>query len=197
MVVTSPVTNQNRVLFLLGLDFLSTLTFYTVTLMSSVFAFPEESIQDIYTLNFTEPLFFKYLLQLFPVLTLSTTIPVFAIVLRNNLRNLFSSDSESKWDRFVFSSVAILPPVVIAFLMHDVTGLVRYTGTYAGTIIQYVVPTLLVCFARRTVANIYGEEMVRVNPRRSPFGSPFWIGFILMWYAVSVLVVTYDNVYKI
>ena len=192
--VTSPVTNQNRVSHLLGLDFLAVLTFYTVTLMSSVFAFPEQSIQDVYTMNFQRPIFFKYLLQLFPLLTLSTTIPVFAIVLRKNLLNIFSNSHTGRWSRFVFSSVSILPPVLVALLTHNVSGLVMYTGTYAGAIIQYVVPTLLVWFGRREVARIYGELVVRGNPRASPFGSSFWVGFLLLWYVASVFVVTFDNI---
>jgi len=191
--VTTPVSNKRHLTKFLAVDFVAVMGFYCLLLMSSVFGFNAEDIDDVYTLNFLEPQFFKYLLQLFPVLTLSASFPIFSIVLRENIKNLFLTDRNKKHgifvDRILFSSVSIVPPLIVAYLTHDVGELVKYTGSYAGAVIQYVVPAALVFFGRRQVRRVYGSY---TNKHLSPFSRNLWVYFIMFWYVLCMVFVTYD-----
>ena len=193
--VTTPITNKKRLMLILIIDFICVFLFYSMILMSAIFAFSEDTLQDVYTSNFIQPIFFKYILQLFPVLTLSATFPVFSIVLRDNIKKLILTDSEKNYglflDRILFSSISIIPPLVVAFMTSDVGMLVSYTGTYAGAIIQYVVPTMLVYCGRRKMKKIYG---VYKNKHQSPSGHQFWIYFVMAWYFVCLIFVTYNKI---
>ena len=57
------VSDKRRLNTFLAVDFVAVMGFYCLLLMSSVFGFNAEDIDDVYTLNFLEPAFFKYLLQ--------------------------------------------------------------------------------------------------------------------------------------
>ena len=63
------------------------------------------------------------------MLTLSASFPIFSIVLRENIKNLFLSDRNAKHgifvDKILFSSVSIVPPLIVAYLTHDVGELVK------------------------------------------------------------------------
>lgn len=72
-------------------------------------------------------------------------------------------------DKVLFPLLAIVPPVTIAFITNDLTALVGYTGSYAGTGVQYVIPACLVLIARRDANNILGVGMSARNSNRSVF----------------------------
>lgn len=192
--VLTPVTKSKRLHQLVLLDFICVIIFYATILMSAVFAFPTDELQDLYTLNFENPLFFRYLLGLFPVLTLSANFPILAIVLRQNLKNLFLRDSAKNYGIFLgrifFPSIVILPPLCVAYVTYDVGMLVGYTGTYAGAIIQYVVPTMLVYCGRRKMMRLFKTYN---NMYRSPFRHQFWVVLLLVWYVVSLVFVIYSK----
>ncbi len=48
-----------------------------------------------------------------------------------------------------FSLLACVPPIGIAFATRNVDFLVGFTGSYAGLCIMFVIPALLVMYARR------------------------------------------------
>lgn len=193
--VVTPVTNKKRLKISLVMDFICVAAFFSCLLLTAVFAFPAGEVQDLYTLNFDHPTFFRYLLELFPVLTLSANFPILGIVLRDNLKKLFLTKGDAEYNfflrRILFPLVVLTPPTIIAFSTYNVGMLVGYTGAYAGAIIQYVVPALLVHFARKKAMNVFGSYN---NKYQSPFRHTFWIIVVLIWYVVCFIFVTYYKV---
>lgn len=59
--------------------------------------------------------------------------------------------------RCTFPLLAILPPIVITFFTDSLASLVSFTGSYAGTGIQYIIPVALVFQARKTTRTILGQ----------------------------------------
>lgn len=67
------------------------------------------------------------------------------------------------------------------------------TGSFAGVIIQYVIPATLVMFARKSIP----ELLITVpNFYSTPFKSFIWPLLVIGWAAVSIILVTYDIVHN-
>ena len=123
---------------------------------------------------------------MFPVFTLTTNYPLIAITLRNNIQTLVEPISCLKNFRFnniLFSAVSAIPAIILAYVTRNVTSLVHFTGSYAGLAIEFVVPALLVYFARRRMEKELPVEMK--NMHTSPFSSTFWIVLVLFFSVVS------------
>lgn len=175
--IVSPIKDKRRVTTIFGADYVSIYVAYITLCVSAQFAFgsdTEEScsnhpgapckLQQLYNLNFSSynmRWISEYLL-LFPVFTLTSNFPLIAITLRNNIETLFSTmfpDSVREigeattwalWFRkHMFSFFAIVPPLAVAFFTHDIDYLVGVTGSFAGCVIQYIIPCTLVYYARR------------------------------------------------
>lgn len=195
--IITPVNNKKRINYVIFGDFFSVLMFYLLLVMTATFAFKAGDIKDLYTLSFTDaPAFFNYFLELFPVFTLSTSFPIIAITLRENLKSLFL-DKDREYGlfmrRFFFPLVTIIPPIIIAFATDDVELLVSITGTYAGAIIQYVIPVMLVFYGRRAIRAKLGSYS---NSLHSPFRHQLWVYVIIVWYFVCLVFVTVNKFYK-
>ena len=48
----------------------------SIVVITAMYAFEVNDVQDLYTLNFTNPWLFNYMLALFPVFTLPMNIPI-------------------------------------------------------------------------------------------------------------------------
>eukprot|EP00013_Stygamoeba_regulata_P007353 CAMPEP_0177631576 /NCGR_PEP_ID=MMETSP0447-20121125/1824_1 /TAXON_ID=0 /ORGANISM="Stygamoeba regulata, Strain BSH-02190019" /LENGTH=572 /DNA_ID=CAMNT_0019133071 /DNA_START=138 /DNA_END=1853 /DNA_ORIENTATION=- len=73
--------------------------------------------------------------------------------------------------KYVYAALASFPPILVAFLVHDVSILVDFTGSYAGLGIQWVMPGVLVWYSRRRMA----KELPGVkNPHESWFKHVAW-----------------------
>lgn len=182
------------------------------------------AIQPIYTQNFLDVdsyygLAWKSLrpislfLNLFPVLTLSTNFPLISVTLRNNLLNILyifrlgglrERLERYRWWPWVrqptFSLLAIVPPFLIAYGTRNVSLLVSLTGSYAGLMIMYVIPALLLVFSRRTLRASLGDERARGAMRAHPFASRVlghWVGVTILaiWSAVALAAVSASHVY--
>ena len=190
--ILTPVTNKKRLNVLILLDFILIALFYTMVVLTAVFAFPENKIEDLYTLNFSTPSFLRYLLELFPVFTLSTSFPIIGITLRENLKCLFLKGEESQYGlfrrRYLFPLMTVIPPITIAYITYDIGMLVNFTGMYAGAVIQYVIPVMLVYYGRIYMKNTLGTYVN--TQQRSPFDHVFWIYFVIGWYVVCFIFVT-------
>jgi len=137
--LATPVRNKSVIHRLFALDYLLILLFYVMVCFTAVFTFAD--IQDLYTLNFgpeaayasknpiTKCVVVQYFLALFPVFTLSSSFPIIAITLRNNLKTLFMlfghksrSDVPFPWlvDRVGFPLLAITIPIAVAFATTNV-----------------------------------------------------------------------------
>lgn len=198
--LVAPITDKHSLKRLLSLDYTVICAFYLCLAVTGSFAFAQ--LEDLYTLNFvpdgderTTRLLtaIEYFLSLFPVFTLSASFPIIAITLRNNLQSLFLDvtriDSYNfGLRRVLFPLMAIVPPVMVTYYTDSLTSLVGFTGSYAGTGIQYIIPVCLVLSARRTCTDLLGQGIT--NEYRSPFSGTKWLIFVCGWAVSCVVLVT-------
>lgn len=194
--------------FYLTLAFLSTFTFKTI---QPLITLNFEPIDDGNQPPITNIAFFKYYLSLFPVFSISASFPIIAITLRNNLRNLITCGTGRKFnfwfmEKMFYPLLAIIPPIIVVYATNNITLLVGFTGSYAGTFIQYVIPICLVVCARRTIQaflikfkahsieHISVSEEQLVQCFQSPFRHILWGIVILIWSGVSIIFVTVRHI---
>lgn len=194
----TPIRGKNRLGMHLALDYALITVFYLLLAFTGAFAFAR--LSDLYTLNFVPTnsgnLFLEivdYFLALFPVFTLSTSFPIIAITLRNNLQSLFLDTTRIESYNFVlrkllFPVVTVVPPLLLTYFLEDISILIEFTGSYAGTGIQYLIPTFLVMSARRHCTNLLGLGVV--NKYKSPFSHTAWAAFVLLWSFMCVILVS-------
>jgi len=208
----TPVKNKSRLNSLMAFDFITIYLVYGGLCISALFAFGQIknpvclsnpsapcSIQELYTLNFTSYDFvpIAYFLSLYPVFTLSANFPLIAITLRNNLMLLFPFGENSKRSQIIFSLIATLPPIAIAFATRNVGILVGITGSYAGLGIMFIIPAFLVMYSRRAITRIARDSGMKLdNPYKSPFGHQLWIIIILIACVAAMVLVTFEHIYR-
>ncbi|KAK9505655.1 hypothetical protein O3M35_009656 [Rhynocoris fuscipes] len=194
----SPIKDKSRLFSKLALDYLAILLFYLTLALTAVFAFRE--VSDLYTLNFVPDgsnytVFdevVSYFLALFPLFTLTASFPIIAVTLRSNLQAMFAPYEWRILHLFILPLLAVIPPVLIAMSTENIEALVGVTGSFAGVIIQYVIPATLVMCARKSIP----ELLVTVpNFYSSPFKASYWPILVIIWAAVSIVLVTYDMVH--
>lgn len=116
-----------------------------------------------------------------------------SVVIKSSL-NLFLSKALFKKtqsfyiNQLLYPTLAILPPIVIAFVTNDLTTLVGVTGSYAGAGVQYVVPATLIYYARREAALITSRSSETRNRHRYCGQTTCTIYSKLAKYSVSVCV---------
>lgn len=195
----APIADKSRLKSLMSFDYILICTFYLCLALTGAFAFA--NLEDLYTLNFVpsqnqSSVFLKvieYFLTLFPVFTLSASFPIIAITLRNNLQTLFLDTARFEsynylLRRVLFPLLALVPPVAVTFFTDSVESLVSFTGSYAGTGIQYIIPIALVYSARKTCKSLLGGGIV--NEYQSPFRSTVWLICVLVWAITCVVLVS-------
>lgn len=196
----TPIQQKRHLKFALSLDYVYICGFYLVLALTGAFAF--RNLYDLYTLNFipsasetgiTFMRLVEYFLALFPVFTLSASFPIIAITLRNNLQFLFLDMANINSYGFVlrrlfFPLLTLIPPIIVTTNTENIHSLVKFTGSYAGTGIQYIIPIALVYSARKRCQEILGRGIVNVFS--SPFRSDFWLLSVLIWTGLCVCLVT-------
>lgn len=202
----TPIANKSKLNSSIAMDYSLIAFFYLLLALTGVFAF--QHVEDLYTLDFwprgsgncnkgSDNIFvicIDYFVTLFPVFTLSTSFPIIAITLRNNLKSLFlnGSSTNSVFARVLIPLLAIIPPYAIALLTEDLGTLVSFTGLYAGAGIQYIIPSFLVYYARQKIKSIDGFD--RNNKFASPFSSDYWLLFIHIWAIACMILGSVDFV---
>ncbi|XP_012061431.1 PREDICTED: transmembrane protein 104 homolog [Atta cephalotes] len=200
--LVTPIVNKSKLSQFLALDYTLIAFFYLLLALTGIFAF--QRLDDLYTLDFGPRglgncsksdnifmLFMEYFLALFPVFTLSTSFPIIAITLRNNLQTLFLKEDTSYnlcFRKLVFPVLAIIPPYLIAIITKDLSILVGITGSYAGAGIQYLIPTFLVYYARQKTNKIIGLGVM--NKFASPFSGRCWLVFVVVWAVTCMILVS-------
>ncbi|XP_076658069.1 transmembrane protein 104 homolog isoform X1 [Halictus rubicundus] len=199
--LVAPIANKATLTRFLALDYFIIACFYLLLALTGAFAF--EHLDDLYTLDFSPRgsgdcsksnnifiILIEYFLALFPVFTLSTSFPIIAITLRNNLQSLFLNEDSSYLclRKLVLPILAVLPPYMIAMCTKDLSILVGITGSYAGAGIQYLIPTFLVYYARQKTNKVIGLGVV--NKFASPFSSNFWLIFVIIWSIACMILVS-------
>ena len=190
--IITPLSNKKHLKASIIFVYTCVVLIISLVVMTATYAFEENDVQDLYTSNFSNPLVFRYILELFPVFTLPMNIPIVGITLRENLKTLFLSRKEEEYGivirRIMFPLLVIIPSAIIAYSTYNVGMIAGYTGAYAGAIIQYVVPAVLVYCARKKATHVFGNHE---NIYRSPFHHPIWVYFVLIWYLICFIVVTF------
>ncbi|XP_059613457.1 transmembrane protein 104 homolog [Phlebotomus argentipes] len=188
----APVREKRHLTWTLPLDFILIAIFYILLALTGVFAF--DKLDDLYTLNFLEnpgegfTRVIDYFLALFPVFTLSASLPIVAITLRNNLQAiLVAGRRNSVTCRALLPLLALLPAFAVTLLTDSLSSLVGFTGTYAGAGVQYITPVALVYCARRQISALMPSSP---NPHRSPFQGNKWLLLVVIWCALGVVLVT-------
>eukprot|EP01100_Stratorugosa_tubuloviscum_P012843 TRINITY_DN620_c0_g4_i1.p1 TRINITY_DN620_c0_g4~~TRINITY_DN620_c0_g4_i1.p1 ORF type:complete len:484 (-),score=141.89 TRINITY_DN620_c0_g4_i1:111-1562(-) len=213
--IVSAIANKNYIVKMFCADFFTVFSVYLLLTYTAMFAFGKLvdvgcetsypcSIISPYNLNFQkyDNPFVSYFLALFPVFTLTTNFPLIAITLRNNLLQLFSSKEKStsisKLRVISFTLLTVIPPVVVALITSEVKLLVDITGSYAGLLIMLVMPALFVFYGRRNIKNNLSKINQEYNNlHASPFQHSYFVFFILFASAVSLVLVTVNNVIKL
>ncbi|CAG2065835.1 unnamed protein product [Timema podura] len=207
--LVSPIADKTRLSRFLALDYVLIAAFYLLLALTGAFAF--QHLDDLYTLDFGPRangdcgtgaawpvMAMEYFLALFPVFTLSTSFPIIAITLRNNLKSLFLTEGcHYHWciRKMVFPLLAVIPPVLIATTTENLEILVRVTGSYAGASIQYIIPALLVYYARQKTLQVIGMGVK--NEFASPFHSCGWVWFVILWAIACSILVTVNFVQRL
>lgn len=201
--LVSPIKRKERLNLGLGIDYTGIGAFYLLLAITGSFAF--RNLSDLYTLNFVPRdsdstgfnalKLIEYFLAVFPVFTLAASYPIIAITLRNNLSILFVDMSRFEFygffvRRIVFPLMAIVPPLIITLNTENINSLVRFTGSYAGAGIQYLIPVALIYLARRKTQFILGSSN-SLNPYQSPFRHPAWLVAVMVWTGISVTLVSF------
>lgn len=167
--------------------------------------------------------FFEYFLPLFPVFTLSTSFPIIAISLTNNLKTIFQRskplaempieqllrDKEPKSffrKHILFPLLAVIPPALVSVSTEDLETLVGIVGSYAGATIQYVIPATLIYYGRKYIKNLAmrisgdseltGYDQAIRERFVSPFKHMFWIYFVNIWALLCIILITVNYIYK-
>lgn len=207
--LVSPITNQARTGTMLLWVFIVVALFYLLLVYSAMFRFEAKALENhyykgVYTLVWQQfpSRFVSIFLQMFPVFVLSTNFPIISITLRNNLvtlgAKLFGPNQNPLIVRYVYPTLAIGPPVVVAFFTNDVGALISITGSYAGTGIQYVIPAMTLLRARRVASAAFGVRTLERNGKRTPFGQGnAMIICVLGWAAICLVLVTWNHVKSI
>ncbi|VDL60329.1 unnamed protein product [Hymenolepis diminuta] len=221
--VITPIDNKRRLYITIMLP-VYVLIYLCYIFLSGTAVAAFDYIHDLYTLNFVPSddgslrpglvlLIAEYFLALYPVFALSSNFPVMGTTLSNNLIAIFRSlcpPSERillviRWG---VPLIALLPPILIAMVVNDISQLVSMTGSFGGIFLMYLFPGVLVFYARRkmetrlkshTAAAGNGSEATAeqprtrvVNPYRSPFSHLVWLVVMGVW-AVSCLIVIILN----
>jgi len=207
--LVSPISNQERTGRMLFVVFVVVALFYILLVFSAMFRFEADALENkyykgVYTLVWQKfpSTFVSIFLQMFPVFVLSTNFPIISITLRNNLITLgtkmFGSNQNPIVLRYVYPTLAIGPPVVVALFTNDVGSLISITGSYAGTGIQYIIPAMALLRARRTARETLGVRLIEANNKRSPFGQGnAMILIVLLWAAACLVLVTWNHIKSI
>ncbi|XP_069685158.1 transmembrane protein 104 homolog [Periplaneta americana] len=194
--LVSPIADKSRLFSSLALDYLLIAMFYLLLSLTGVFAFAQ--VSDLYTLDFSQRwqgnkafIVPRYFLALFPVFTLSTSFPIVAITLRNNLKSLFLTEGRHyRWcfRKVFFPLMAVIPPVLVAMATKNLEILVGVTGSYAGAGIQYLIPAFLVLNARKRTLEVIGMGVK--NDFESPFKGKGWVIFVVIWAVACIILVS-------
>lgn len=194
----APISDKRFIMKKIGGDFFVIFSFYLLLALTGSFAF--QTLEDLYSLNFIHyedsGIFGKiigFFLGAFPLFPMSTSFPIIAITLQSNLKNLFLDrcvDSRNfVVNRLIFPSLAVLPPVIVALTTHNIKYLVEITGTYAGVMVQYIIPVILVFYARKKCFQDFGYNN---HMYTSPFRHYAWLLFVIIWSIICIIFVTVD-----
>uniref|UniRef100_A0A9J2Q4I9 Amino acid transporter transmembrane domain-containing protein n=1 Tax=Ascaris lumbricoides TaxID=6252 RepID=A0A9J2Q4I9_ASCLU len=90
--------------------------------------------------------------------------------------------------RYIVMVVLIGLATLIAMLTDNVLILAEITGSYPGVGVQYIIPSLIVIFARRYSLRELGSPVPSCSA--SPFSHTFWPYLLLLWSVFAIVMVS-------
>ena len=212
----TPMTTKRGLTWMILGNFSFILVFYLLLSYSAVFHFSSGEIFDIYTINFfrlfelSDPIgdrvlsVFGYYIVLYPIFTLTTNFPISSITLRENLKALARIVSRP-WigdkpfplllEVLLFPTVAILPPLAIAFGTTSIEVLMSITGGFPGIWLQYMIPTSLAFAGKYIITQKLKLEYK--NKHKSPFSHVVFLVFVIVWTVTSMILVITNDILSI
>ena len=212
----TPMTTKRGVTWMILANFCVILVFYLLLCYTAVFLFPTDVLFGIYTINFfklfelSDPVgdrvlsVLGYYIILYPIFTLTTNFPISSITLRENLKALARVIAKP-WigdesfpvviDLFLFPTIAILPPLAIAFGAMRIEILVSITGGFPGIWLQYMIPTSL-AFAGKFIITRRLKVDYK-NKHKSPFSHVVFLVLVTIWTVTSMILVITDDILSI
>lgn len=137
---------------------LAAIAFTRVT-NSNCDTFPWE-IQSLYNENFTALPFIGQVCNFYPALNVAA-VPILTITLRNNLFVLLGIEakSDSRIMKALWSVGLSIPVIICSWVIKNPQIIMTYVGGIGGTWILFLVPCVMIIFARRTkVKDLYSQE---------------------------------------
>ncbi|XP_075676151.1 transmembrane protein 104 homolog isoform X2 [Dermatophagoides pteronyssinus] len=225
--ILTPIRNKKNLLMAVSIDYILVFAFYIIIAFTAVFAF--DDINQVYTLNFqidkcshnnSNPASvpgFEIFLPTFPIFTLFSSYTILALTLINNMKVLVGFSNIIRYNcliKYSMPLIAIIPPLLIALFTEDVSSIIQFVGSYSGTMIQYVFPTLLVYYSRKQVQQKFLLPYIKnrtkcewidertinmekiyetLNSSVSYFRTNFWIYFTAIWWIICICLVTLDH----
>nr|XP_025041205.1 transmembrane protein 104-like isoform X4 [Pelodiscus sinensis] len=194
--IIPPIQNKTNLGLGIAIVFIVVSAFYALLSLLIMFTFENDKIQEIVLLNFLDcsivpGMFFIYFLGLYTTFKVSAVFPLNAVALRDNIRAIFSSFQSSHiWvvESLLFPLLTIIPPIVIAVITENIEVIVGITGSYAATIIQFIIPPLLVHYSRRDTQEKFG--LCIPMKHASPFQHNFWIILAITFAVFTITSVT-------
>lgn len=190
--IIGPLKDKSALTWIFALDYIVILLANLLLCVSALVAFgnaPNSTcdsgsdqpcqIQDLFTLNFVS-YHVKAIgdfLVLFPVFTLTSSFPLIAITLRNNLKDL---GIKKRWIAAVCAS---FPPIIIAAATDNLGLVVSLTGSVGGVLIQFVVPAALVLASRKHWEN---NPVAFQKMHESPFKHKGWLYLLFVFSLISM-----------
>ena len=212
--VITPMRQKHRILLMLFTIMFVILAFYMLMSFTAMFWLSSDVLQDLYTLNFFIPYSMSYPLSkkvlsvigyyivVYPVLALTPILPVESIIFRENLKALTRLLFKEKWmkikplmftaDCILLPLVVIIFPLAIAFATTNVAILLSISAGVFGVWIQYIISTALLFAGKRFLMKKYKGKYE--NKYKSPFSHIFFLFFIIVWTAVSAILVIVGHV---
>ena len=212
----TPMRTKRGITWMVLGNFSFILVFYLLLTYTAVFLFSYDELFGIYSINFFKLFEFSdpvgdrvlsvlgYYIVLYPIFTLTTNFPISSITLRENLKAL-ARIIVRRWlgdkpfpflvDVLLFPTVAILPPLAIAFATTSIEVLVSITGGFPGIWLQYLIPASMAFAGRYIITRKLKIEYK--NKHKSPFGHIFFLIFVAIWTIASMVLVISDDIIKI
>ena len=213
----TPMTTKRGITWMILGNFSFILVFYLLLSYTAVFRFATDELFDIYTINFfklfefSDPVgdrvlsVFGYYIVLYPIFTLTTNFPISSITLRENLKALarvivkpwVPGDKPFPFllEFLLFPTVAILPPLAIAFGTTSIEVLMSITGGFPGVWLQYMIPASLAFAGKYIITKKL--KMEYKNKHRSPFSYVFFLIFVIIWTITSMILLITDDILSI
>ena len=209
-----PMKPKRRIVLMIFTTLLIILVIHLLMSSTAVFWLSFGKLQDLYTLNFFTPFSTSYPLDkqvlsiigyyivIYPVFALSPMIVVVAIVMRENLKALMRLLFKDKWieikplifivDHILLPSLVIIIPLAVAFSTINIDFLLSITGGVFGVWLQYLISTALLFAGKRFLMKKYKGKYE--NKYKSPFSHIFFLFFIIVWTAVSAILVIVGHI---